>query len=183
MNVIQFTLDDVNYVNVFLAYRRESKNAFLVDCGAFTPAMSATIERLHLRLNFLLITHPHYDHTNGIAEFRKHFDLPVYAADSQHGERVSEGETIPFDDTVIRVLDTSGHTEEGVSFWIRDAVFVGDAIFSGAVGGTGNRDAFWRQNRNVAQKILTLPEETRIFCGHGAPSVVAIERLYNPFFT
>ena len=183
MKVIQFTLDDVNYVNVFLAYEEATREAFLVDCGAFTKAMLQTIKDYDLQLQFLLLTHSHYDHVDGLKTFKRQFTVPVYAAKSDYGEKISAGETIAFAGTDIQVFETSGHTPDGLSFFVKDAVFVGDAIFSGAVGGTTSRDFYWQQNQHVAQKILTLPDETRIYCGHGAPSMVGVERLYNPFFT
>jgi len=183
MEVIQFTFDEVNYVNLFLAYDKASRDAFLVDCGAFGPEIVKTIEKYGLNLKFLLLTHSHYDHVDGLAEFKKTFSLPIYAAEAKFGTRVTEEDTIPFAGKTIRIFATPGHTTDSLAYFVGDAVFAGDAIFSGAVGGTSDTNTFWQQNQHVRNKILSLPAETRIFCGHGAPSVVGVERLYNPFFT
>ncbi|MFQ5707958.1 MAG: hydroxyacylglutathione hydrolase family protein [bacterium] len=181
MKVIQFPLE-LNYVNSFLCIEEKSNDAFLVDCGAFAASVKNYIEENALNLQYLLITHSHYDHVDGVDDFRKAFKVPIYAAASTYDRQVSEGDRIPFGDSEIAVFTTPGHIADGLSFYLKPAVFVGDAIFAGAVGGTAGRPQFEEEIAHVAQKILTLPEETVIYPGHGAPSLVAVERLYNPFF-
>ncbi|MFQ5651004.1 MAG: hydroxyacylglutathione hydrolase family protein [bacterium] len=181
MKIIQFALD-LNYVNVYLTFDEATKDAFLVDCGAFTDDIHGAIKSHGLQLRFLLLTHTHYDHINGISELKKSYPVPIYAAESGYDHQVAEGDTIPFCDETMRVFETPGHTPDGVCYIIRDRVFVGDAIFSGAVGGTASRENFWQQNRAVWDKVLHLPGNTTIYPGHGAPSTVEVERLYNPFF-
>lgn len=181
MKVIQFALD-VNYVNVFLAFDEISKNAFLVDCGAFHSRIQETIHTHALNLEFLLITHTHYDHIDGVSNFRKAFDVPIYAFAKNYEEQVQDADRIPFGEKEIIVFETPGHISDGVSYFIDRAVFVGDAIFSGAVGGTTDRQHFEEEITQVRCKILTLPNDTVIYPGHGAPSLVGIERIYNPFF-
>lgn len=181
MKVISFTLD-VNYVNVYLAVDEQSQAAFLVDCGAFVAEMEETIRRMDLDLKFLLITHTHYDHVDGIPDFRKLFQAPIYSATDKWDVRVSAADTIAFGARAIKILATPGHTADGISFYIENAVFVGDAIFAGAVGGTTTREHFKQQQAAVRDKILTLPDATMIYPGHGASSLVGVERLHNPFF-
>lgn len=181
MKVRKFTLD-VNYVNAFLAFDKRSRSAFLVDCGAFDENIKQFILDHKLNLNFLLITHSHYDHVDGIKDFKKAFQVPIYSATNDYDHKVSEGDTIPFANTQIEVYATPGHTADGVSFYIDGAVFVGDAIFAGAVGGTSSRPAFEEETRHVRNKIFTLPDDTVIYPGHGAPTLVGVEKIYNPFF-
>lgn len=181
MKVIQFALE-LNYVNVFLAVDTTSKSAFLVDCGAFEQRIKEYIENHTLNLKFLLITHSHYDHVDGLKDFKKDFRVPIYSATKNYDVQISEEDQIPFENDSIRIFETPGHTPDGISFYINNAIFVGDAIFSGAVGGTSARNQFKQQRTAVWNKILTLPDNTIIYPGHGAPSMVGIERLYNPFF-
>jgi glyoxylase-like metal-dependent hydrolase (beta-lactamase superfamily II) len=181
MKVVHFPLE-VNYVNIFLGVDVESRKAFLVDCGAYDGRIGDYITDQELELQFLLITHSHYDHVDGIATFKQTFDVPIYSSTSNYDHRVSEGDQICFERSTIHVLQTPGHIADALSYHIDKAVFVGDAIFSGAVGGTSDRAHFEEQISHVRNKILTLPEETVIYPGHGAPSLVGIERLFNPFF-
>ena len=181
MKVVHFPLE-VNYVNVFLGIDEESKEAFLVDCGAFDDRIRDYITDHGLDLQLLLITHSHYDHVNGVVAFKKVFEVPVYSFTSHYDHQVSEGEQIPFGQDTVHVLETPGHIADAVSYHFDGHVFVGDAIFSGAVGGTSDREHFEEQISHVRNKILSLPEETVIYPGHGAPSLVGVERLFNPFF-
>ncbi len=181
MRVKQFVLQ-VNYVNSFVCYDPHTRHAFLVDCGAFEDALTEFLERRQLTLQFLLLTHSHYDHVDGLGDFRKRFNVPVYAADQKYGRVVREGETVPFAGREVQVLATPGHTPDGLSFYLPPFVFVGDAIFAGAVGGTSARAQFEEEIGHVWRKILTLPDETLILPGHGAPSTVGVERRFNPFF-
>lgn len=181
MKIVQFALQ-VNYVNTFLAFDAGSKDAFLVDCGAFEEPIKEFVEKHNLNLKYLLLTHSHYDHVDGVRDFKSSFNVPVYSGTDSYDHRISEGDTIRFGNDAIRIFATPGHTADGVSYYIAAAVFVGDAIFSGAVGGTTDRQHFEEETTHVWQKILTLPDQTVIYPGHGAPSLVVIERLYNPFF-
>lgn len=83
-----------------------------------------------------------------------------------------------------RVLDTRGHSPGGVSLYCPAAgvVFTGDAIFAGSIGRTdfpGSDGALLI--RNLRQNLLTLPDQTRIYSGHGPITTVGRERKSNPF--
>jgi len=182
MKVIQIPLD-VNYSNAFLAWDKATRDAFLVDCGAFPADIPELIRRENLTLKFVLLTHSHYDHIDGLDELKKAFQVPSYGFFKNTDKKVSEGDVIPFANTTISVFETPGHIADGVSYFVDKAVFVGDAIFAGAVGGTSSRTNFEEEITHVKNKILSLPDDAVIYPGHGAPSLVGVERLYNPFFT
>ncbi|RMD90676.1 MAG: MBL fold metallo-hydrolase [Calditrichaeota bacterium] len=181
LKVVLFPLQ-VNYVNSYLIYHPQTLDAFLVDCGAFEPSLRDFIKNNRLNLKFLLLTHSHYDHVDGVPDFQKEYKVPIYSANPDYDVQIAEGQSIAFDSYEIKILETPGHTDDSVSYYLEGAVFVGDAIFAGAVGGTSHRSNFETETRNVWEKIFRLPDETIIYPGHGAASTVAIERLYNPFF-
>ena len=181
MRIIHFPLA-TNYVNSFLCFTGSCNEAFLVDCGEFDKQIENFILENKLHLKYLLLTHTHYDHVDGVKMIKKKFDVPVYSATDKYDRQVKDGDRIPFGTNDIVVMSTPGHTSDSVSFYVDKAVFVGDAIFSGAVGGTSARSMFEEEIGHVSNKILSLPSDTAIYPGHGAPSLVGIERLYNPFF-
>jgi glyoxylase-like metal-dependent hydrolase (beta-lactamase superfamily II) len=129
-----------------------------------------------------LITHSHYDHVAGIKKFKQAFKVPIYSSTKDYDHQISEGDKIGIGNYEIAVFETRGHTTDGVSYYVAGSVFVGDAIFSGAVGGTTSRSQFVEETSHVWQKILSLPDDTVIYPGHGALSLVGIERVFNPFF-
>ncbi len=181
IRVEQFVLD-VNYANAYLCYDTETRDSFLVDCGELPAGLDPFLQQHDLKLTFALVTHSHYDHTDGVPALKERYGVPVYANAPGYDRHVSDGDVIPFGDHRIVVLATPGHTTDGVCYSIADAVFVGDALFAGAVGGTSARPNHEEQLRAVVQKVFALPDDTIVYPGHGAATTVGVERLYNPFF-
>ena len=98
---------------------------------------------------------------------------------------VRDGALFPLGGLQITILHTSGHSKDSICLWVGDAVFTGDTLFVGKVGGT-DLDAEAREEYDsLHQKLLTLPGHTRVFPGHNygvAPeSTIAHERETNPF--
>ena len=84
------------------------------------------------------------------------------------------------------MLDTSGHTPGGVSYYCpqENVVLTGDALFAESIGRTdmpGGRPG--RLLRNICQHLLSLPEETQVLSGHGPASTIGHEKRHNPFLT
>ncbi len=181
MKIIHFPLE-TNYVNSFLCFDENTKKTFLVDCGAFEDRIKRFVTKNNFELEFLLITHAHYDHVDGVNQFRESFQVPVYSSTKKYSHQIAGGDKISFGNTEISVLATPGHTSDSASFYLEKAVFVGDAIFSGAVGGTATRQQFEEETRHIWNKILSLPDDTVIYPGHGSSTLVGVERLFNPFF-
>jgi glyoxylase-like metal-dependent hydrolase (beta-lactamase superfamily II) len=181
IRVEQFVLQ-VNYVNAYLCYDTETREAFLVDCGEVPAALADFLQENQLELKFVLLTHTHYDHVDGLEKLRKRYPASVYANAEGYDRRVGEGDVIRFGDRVIRVFETPGHTSDGVCYSIADVVFVGDALFAGAVGGTSARPNHEQQLQAVAASLFSLPDDTIVYPGHGAPTTIGVERVYNPFF-
>ena len=83
-----------------------------------------------------------------------------------------------------RVLDTSGHSPGGISVYCAAAgvVFTGDALFPGNIGRTDFPGSSEPQLlANIRHHLLILPDETKVYAGHGPPTTIGIERKSNPF--
>ena len=84
----------------------------------------------------------------------------------------------------FKVISTPGHTRGGVCYWFEslNALFSGDTLFSGSIGRTdlpgGDFDTIMT---SIREKLLTLPENLRIFPGHGEESTIGIEKSFNPY--
>ena len=82
------------------------------------------------------------------------------------------------------MISTPGHTRGGVCYWFEslNALFSGDTLFSGSIGRTdlpgGDFDTIMT---SIREKLLTLPENLRIFPGHGEESTIGIEKSFNPY--
>jgi glyoxylase-like metal-dependent hydrolase (beta-lactamase superfamily II) len=84
----------------------------------------------------------------------------------------------------IKTLSTWGHSPGQTTYYItglpRPLAIVGDSLFAGSIGGSPTH--FAEQKRHDVEKILSLPRDTVLACGHGPLTSVAQEKLHNPFF-
>ena len=183
------------------------------SCWVFDPGVGAAhlLQRLadkELQVERIVLTHGHGDHIAGVAEVKQAHAravLTVPAGDEHMLTDVQANLSGPFGmpatappaDELIRpgdrlhlgqadwlVLDTSGHTPGGVSYYCSGAgtVIVGDALFAGSVGRCDVPGAdFDRLIDNIRRELLALPDETRVLCGHGPATRIGVERRSNPF--
>ncbi len=123
-------------------------------------------------LTHLLNTHHHSDHTAGNAALKAETGClvigPEKEADRIPGidKRVTEGDCFDFGGHQICVLETPGHTLGHITYWLADdnLAFVGDTLFSLGCGRLleGDGPMMWQS----LQKLMALPKETLIYCGH-----------------
>lgn len=143
----------------------------IVDPGEPTP-VEIVLAEMGLTPSLILNTHHHADHIAGNRQIKKKFGCTVIgpAADVRRmpdlDRGVKEGETIIFGDDVLHVIETPGHTSGHVCFYAEKAhvLFSGDTLFSMGCGRLieGSADQMWQS----LQKILALPDDTKIYCGH-----------------
>ena len=157
----------------------------------------------------IILTHGHADHIAGLdAVHSSHPDAPVLmpAAEQRLLSDPYENLSAPFGMSVTvqshadqdlapgtelllarfgwQVLDTSGHSPAGRSLYCAQAgvVIAGDALFAGSIGRTDFPGCDpGRLIVNIREKLLTLPDETIVYAGHGPPTTVGNERKSNPF--
>lgn len=191
--------------NCYLVVDETSDRAAVIDPGMESGEVLETVRRRRLRLESVIITHGHFDHVFSGALFKAETgagivmhpdDLPLLAEvpetarffgvkaalPPQPDRLVREGDTIAVGGLALRVLETPGHTPGSISLCLDDAVFVGDALFAGSVGRTdlrgGSLDALLR---SIHGKLLTLPDRTVVYAGHGPATSIGVERRDNPF--
>jgi glyoxylase-like metal-dependent hydrolase (beta-lactamase superfamily II) len=138
----------------------------------------------------VLCTHAHDDHVRVAPELGRTVqapvllhpaDLPVWQLthdDPPDGELV-DGQQIPVADIALQVIHTPGHAPGAVCFYSPQlgVVFTGDTLFSGGPGATGRSFSnFDVIVHSIAERLLTLPEETVVKTGHGDDTTIADER-------
>ncbi len=197
--------------NTYLLYN-EFNECLIIDPGCYfdeeKEKMSAFIAAENLTPKMLINTHCHLDHVFGNAYVAGKYNLILHLHksekqvldfaptsglmynmpfDNYQGECIwlQEGGTIELGKDVLEVFDTPGHSPGSLSFYCRAQNFVisGDALFRRSIGRTdlpgGNMDQLLT---SIKQKLFTLPNETVVYSGHGAPTTIGEEKAENPFF-
>jgi glyoxylase-like metal-dependent hydrolase (beta-lactamase superfamily II) len=167
----------------------ESSGLAVVIDPSYSPQEIVEFAREHgYTLEFVFCTHDHFDHTNGndiVGKLTGKQALLYGDTEPVTGIRVQDGARFPLGQLTIEVLHTPGHTPDAICLYIGDAVFTGDTLFVGKVGGTDLGPGAEAEYRSLHDKLLKLPDETRVYPGHDVGvqpvSTVAHERETNPF--
>jgi hydroxyacylglutathione hydrolase len=142
-----------------------------IDAPEAAPVEAALAEA-GWRLNDILVTHHHGDHTAGIQPLKQRYACRVVAP-AREASRipqvdvpVREGDSVRVGSLVATVLDTPGHTNGHIAYWFKseEVAFVGDTLFSVGCGRVieGTPEMMWRS----LAKLRDLPDATKIYCGH-----------------
>jgi len=172
----------------YLIVDEASKLAAVVDPSYAPSTVVAGARDAGAQIAYAFCTHDHHDHTNGNAEFEEQTGVKPLLfgdVDPKTKARIEGGTTLPLGDLSIRILHTPGHTPDSICLAIGDAVFTGDTLFVGKVGGTDLEDGARTEYASLHDVLLKLPDETRVFPGHDvgvAPeSTIGAEKATNPF--
>ncbi|HKP04143.1 MAG TPA: MBL fold metallo-hydrolase [Chthoniobacterales bacterium] len=174
-------------VNAYLVWDPAVRDAVAFDTGADCGGMLQLVQREHLKIKLILLTHAHPDHVADLSRLRKATAAPVYISElepEEGAQPIAEGKRFEIGSLKIEARLTSGHSPGGITYvvtgLVRPIAVVGDSLFAASMGG-GNvsyQDAL----RNNRDKILTLPDETIVCPGHGPLTTVGKEKRDNPFF-
>lgn len=161
-----------------------------------------------LHLSQIINTHLHIDHVAGIPFLKKKFGAPVLASEADQflGENISQqakmfGLNLPLDNIEIseylkdgdkikigtgtlEVISVPGHSKGSIALYDREGGYLitGDALFKGSIGRTDLPGGNYRELINsIENELLSLPDETVIFPGHGPSSTIGEEKQSNPF--
>ena len=184
-----------------------SREAIVVDPGDEIARIVGVLSRHSLTVKQILITHAHIDHIAGAKRLQaltgapilyNQLDLPlVQMMEVQAGwlgvetPDVPEPDLSPADNSVVAVsgisgavLYTPGHTPGSLCLHLPEQglLLAGDTLFPGSVGRTDLPGGDTRQLlRSIHERLLPLPDETRVLPGHGSMTTIGEERQSNPF--
>jgi hydroxyacylglutathione hydrolase len=149
---------------------RAGGHAAVVDPGEAGPVLDY-LEREKLALAAILATHHHADHVGGIAGLlERHPAVPVYGPRHEPiatlTRGVVEGDSVRIAELGLdlAVLDIPGHTRAHIAYYGAGALFCGDTLFACGCGRLFEGTA--EQMYASLQKLLSLPDSTKVYCGH-----------------
>ena len=172
----------------YLAADDSTGYAAVID-PSYSPEMIIEFAKQNgFEIKYIFNTHDHFDHTNGNEKAYKMTGLAPLMLDSKDditGQRVKDGARFPLGELEAVVFHTPGHTADSICILIGDALFTGDTLFVGKVGGTDFGKQAKSEYDSLHNKILKLSDDIRIFPGHDygvAPeSTIGNEKKTNPF--
>ncbi len=188
--------------NCYILASDVSKKAMVIDPGDQAGQILSLINKLELEVELIVITHSHFDHIGAVKEVKEATgaQVAIHQDESDQAKGVlsgmmaglgktvkpdrilNEGDTIDIDDMHFKVLHTPGHSPGGISLYGHGMVFTGDALFNMGIGRTdfpGSSHA--RLIESIRNKLLSLPDDTLVFPGHGPESSIGYEKERNPF--
>lgn len=194
--------------NTYLIADEQSKIAAVIDPSTASRELLQKIRNNNWRLEYIFITHAHFDHTGGVKWLKSQFahdikialhpdDLELWQSGGSARDfgfdftvgvdpdlMINNNDVIDFGSSSIEVLHTPGHTPGHVTFSIQGAsvAFCGDLIFYHGIGRTdlknSNEDALFK---SIKKKIFKLDPKTILYPGHGPVTTVHEEMENNPF--
>ncbi|HHX87259.1 MAG TPA: MBL fold metallo-hydrolase [Firmicutes bacterium] len=188
--------------NCYLLGCPETREAAVIDPGSEGKKILNKINSLELKVKYIINTHAHVDHIAANSRLKEaaggliclhEKDLPLYRNPSlgmsvvvgkqpEPDRLVAEGEKISFGSIELEVLETPGHTKGGISLLAPGLVFTGDSLFAGSIGRTDFPGGSMEQLlESIHTKLMVLPEQTKVFPGHGPDSEIGREKRSNPF--
>ncbi len=205
MQIKTLVVNDLQ-TNCYILIDENTKEAVVIDPGGESDYIMEEIEKSRCDLKAILLTHGHYDHIEAIADIKNKYNVPLYAHEdeqvilkdsyanisSMFGEKeliisadktFKDGDIFTFGNTNLKVIHTPGHTPGGVSYYCeKDKVlFSGDTLFLLSIGRTdfpyGDYEALINSIKN---KLFLLPEDTKVFTGHGDSTNIGKEKKINP---
>ena len=192
--------------NTYLVADRAAGEALVIDPGGDPAEILAFLANERLTCRLIVNTHGHFDHISGNRALKSATgasllvhaeDLPLLTEAASHArffmmraENSPPADVLLADQDVVRVgsvelrvLHTPGHSPGGITLVAPGVAFCGDLVFYGSVGRTdlpGGSEKVLLDS--IRRHIMTLPDDTVLYPGHGPDTTVGLEKRQNPFF-
>lgn len=205
MKIEQFCVGPVG-TNCYFAIQEQTSEMLVIDPGDSAQMLADKIHRENLKPQAILLTHGHFDHVMAAQELAEIFGIQIYAheaeketleqprmnvsgmigrKDSYHADVfVKDGEELELAGMKIKVFHTPGHTPGGCCYYLESekVLFSGDTLFCQSVGRTDFPGGSMAQIvRSIKEKLMTLPDDVKVYPGHMDLTTIGMERAQNPY--
>ena len=190
--------------NCYIVGSQSNKEGMIIDPGDEAKQILKRVKDLELDIKFIVLTHGHIDHTGALKEVKEATGAEVvihgddakslknqlvaiafglsYPTPPRPNRLLKGGESLDVGGMHFEVLHTPGHTLGGICLLGEGVVFSGDTLFNYGIGRTDLPGGSSSQLMNSIQtKLMTLPDNTVVYPGHGPDTTIGAERVGNPF--
>ena len=188
-----------------------TKEALIIDPGCMDDSeyeeLYDEIEKMELNPTAIINTHCHVDHVLGNKRIKEHYKIPLYIheldlfllnsakiiaptygihnyEETEPDGYLKEGENFKLGDTELEIFHVPGHSPGHIALYHSGSAIciAGDVLFSGSIGRTdlpgGDFDTLIR---SINSKLFTLPDDVKVYAGHGPYTTIGHEKQTNPF--
>ena len=205
MNLTVKTIHGTQAANSHILICEDLKTAAVFDVGYVSDELLQALEGLNLQ--YIFLTHRHYDHILGAHELREKTGAKIVIGEldacaltdpaeslANHAPHmkftptsadvlVKNGDKINFGEHIIHAIATPGHTIGGVCYEIGDFLFTGDTLFNLSIGRTDLPTGNMSEMRKTLTMLKSLQKNYNIFCGHGDNTTLDFEKKRNPYLS
>jgi glyoxylase-like metal-dependent hydrolase (beta-lactamase superfamily II) len=194
--------------NCYIVGSDRTGEGIIIDPVAEAETIMDNVRQLGLTIKLIIATHSHPDHIMALGQIKEETGAPFAMHEAESAGMIAsgmarvmgmfmsgsaeplpkpdmslkDGEAIEIGDLSFTVLHTPGHSPGGISLYGHGMVFVGDTLFNFSIGRTDFPGCSHQQLiESINSKLLTLPDETIVYPGHGPQTTIRAERQHNPF--
>lgn len=184
--------------NCYLLQDEKAKVCALIDPGDDAKQVEMLVDNSGCTLQYILLTHGHFDHWGAVRPLLEKYDVPVYIhkadvtdrvggdllfqrLDEQHQRYYDEGDELTLGDMTLRVMHTPGHSKGSICLVVNDVIFAGDTLFRSSCGRTDFPGGDYREMLASLARLGRMEGNYQVYSGHERDTELDAERRFNPY--